>query len=219
MIKDYFERIDTEAKAYWLGFLYADGCVSQDLKSVVLELSSVDEDHVYKFANAIGSNHKVSAHGKNKNFTRIAVSCKQMGIDLYNHGCVPRKSMILEFPKDNIVPEGLIYHFIRGYFDGDGCLSHSSGMRKRNDRNGNKLYPYDKWFLKFVGTKSMLNGIAHYMDMSNKLYRPTDNKNHYSLKCGGKILVKNKMDKIYENATIYLDRKYNKYIELCNNCA
>lgn len=219
MIKDYFENIDSEDKAYWLGFLYADGCVSQDLKNVVLELSSVDKQHIYKFANTIQSNHKISDKKAKHDYTRIAVSCKQMGIDLYNHGCVSKKSMILQFPTNDIVPEYLIYHFIRGYFDGDGCLSRSSGMRKRNDRNANKFYPYDKWYLKFVGTESMMNGISKYLDMHNKLYNQIKGKNHYTLKCGGKELVKTKMDMIYKDATIYLDRKYNKYKELCNVCA
>lgn len=141
-----------------------------------------------------------------------------MCLDLYDKGCVPNKSLILEFPNKDIVPDNLIYHFIRGYFDGDGCLSHSVGNRKRNDRNENKTYPYDKWFLKFVGTKSMMLGIANFMNMNNKLYNQIKGKNHYTLKCGGKQLVKDKMDILYNNATIYLDRKYDKYNELCLNC-
>lgn len=219
MIKDYFHEINTEEKAYWLGFLYADGCVSNDMKCTTVELSSIDEEHVRKFANAIHSEHKISFKGKNNEFVRIAVSCKQMCIDLCNNGCVPNKSMVLQFPTSDIVPDDLIHHFIRGYFDGDGCLSHSVGLHKRNDRNPDKLYQHDKWTLKFIGTMSMMKGISEYLDMHNKLYNQLKGKNHYTLKCGGKALVKNKMDMIYKNATVYLNRKYDKYKELCNACA
>lgn len=202
-----------------MGFLYADGCVSKDLKFFVIDIGITDKTHIYKFANAIQSNHKISIHGDSKQFVRIKVSCKQMCADLVANGCFPNKSLSLDFPNVNIVPEHLIAHFIRGYFDGDGCLSHCVGERKRNDRNLNKLYHYDKWFLKFVGTYSMMNGIANYIGMNNKLYNQIKNKNHYTLKCGGKALIKEKMDILYKNATIYLDRKYEKYKELCFNCS
>ena len=218
MEKQYFKNIDTEEKSYWLGFLYADGCISRDFKHLILDISIKDKNHIYKFAKSIKSNNKIVIHGNDNQFIKICVCCKQMCLDLYDKGCVPNKSLILEFPSKDIVPDNLIYHFIRGYFDGDGCLSHSVGNRKRNDRNVNKTYPYDKWFLKFVGTKSMMLGIANFMNMNNKLYNQIKGKNHYTLKCGGKQLVKDKMDILYNNATIYLDRKYDKYNELCLNC-
>lgn len=219
MIKNYFENIDSEEKAYWLGFLYADGCVSKDLKTICLDLNIVDKSHIYKFAMAIKSNHKIWIHGENNQYIRLAVHCKRMAIDLCNKGCVPKKSLILEFPNEDIINKNLINHFIRGYFDGDGCISHCVGTRKRKDRIPGKLYPYDKWFLKFVGTESMMKGISYYMDMNNKIYNQIKGKNHYTLKCGGKKLVKEKMDILYKNATVYLDRKYDKYLQLCSKCS
>lgn len=193
--------------------------MSKDYKTLRLDIGIVDIEHIHKFAKSIESNHKISIHGDNNQFVRMTVSCKQMCIDLVNKGCVPHKSLILEFPSTGVIPEHLIYHFIRGYFDGDGCLSHSVGKRKRKDRDLNKLYPYDKWTLAFIGTKSMMNGIAYYMGINNKLYNKVKDKNCYSLKCGGRMLVKEKMDMLYKDATIYLDRKYDKYKELCFNCS
>ena len=218
MEKNYFGNIDTEEKAYWLGFLYADGCISKDYKHLRLYIGIIYKEHLYKFVNTIKSDNKVSIHGEDNQFIKTCICCKQMCLDLSKNGCVPNKSLILEFPNKDIVPTHLLRHFIRGYFDGDGCISHSTGMRKRPDRNINKLYPYDKWTLKFVGTKSMMEGIAYYMNMNNKLYNQISKKNHYTLKCGGKSLVKEKLDILYENATIYLDRKYDKYKKLCSVC-
>ena len=44
-----FDVIDTEEKAYWLGFLYADGNVSNTKNEVGITLQSSDIKHLYKF--------------------------------------------------------------------------------------------------------------------------------------------------------------------------
>lgn len=209
MIKDYFRNINTEEKAYWLGFLYADGCITD--KRIIVDLHIKDIEHIKKFQKYVDSSHKLWIHGDNDQYVRLVVGCKEMCIDLCQNGCVPRKSLILSFPDKTIVPTDLMSHFIRGYFDGDGCLSFSQGLRKRNDRNPDKLYPYGLWFLKIVGTKSMMTGISKYLEMTNKLYQYDININNFSLKCGGNKKVKEIMSKFYDNANIYLDRKYEKY--------
>lgn len=50
--------------------------------------------------------------------------------DLISNGCVPKKSLILKFPEEDIVSKELQSHFIRGYFDGDGSLLHSKTSKK-----------------------------------------------------------------------------------------
>ena len=64
--KDFFNKIDTEEKAYWLGFLYADGCIVTRSKckkvtpmSLELVLSSIDINHLYKFLNSLESNIEI----------------------------------------------------------------------------------------------------------------------------------------------------------------
>lgn len=217
MDKRFFETIDTEEKAYWLGFLYADGSVSKDLKAVTLELNIKDIDHIRKFKRAINSTHKITikkpSNAKCKS-ARLAVSCKQMCLDLVNCGCVPCKSNILKYPSINIVPKYLEKHFIRGYFDGDGCICKIEGVRKRKDRN-NALYTYKAYFLTFVGTINMLNGISKFLGYKNKYIQNTIY--NYQLKFGGRPKIQKLMSKFYEGANIYLDRKYEKYMELINS--
>ena len=60
---NFFEKIDSEAKAYWLGFLYADGYIHRNykngkIKSMSLELSLKSEDraHLENFLRDIRSN-------------------------------------------------------------------------------------------------------------------------------------------------------------------
>lgn len=83
---------------------------------------------------------------------------------LINLGCVPNKSLILKFPSLNIFQEKkLVYAFIRGYVDGDGCLTFS--------KNG-------KLNLSIVGTYDFLLGITNiFPNMFGKIYL-LKNKKH-----------------------------------------
>ena len=58
----YFEVIDTEEKAYWLGFLYADGCVikTKTGSSLLLKLSVKDEEHLNLFKTNIFNSSSLS---------------------------------------------------------------------------------------------------------------------------------------------------------------
>lgn len=133
--ENFFEIIDTEEKAYWLGFLYADGCVRNNKKNriyaVRLRLAVKDLSHLKKFKKALCSNHPIKINTdrikyKNKwnefDICSIYVYSIKMVEDLIALGCIPKKSLILKFPNAKQVPEKFIHHFIRGYFDGDGHI-------------------------------------------------------------------------------------------------
>lgn len=61
-----------------------------------------------------------------------------MANDLINLGCIPRKTLVLKFPNESTVPKQLIKHFIRGYMDGDGCISTYYKKRKERKR---RIFP------------------------------------------------------------------------------
>lgn len=189
---NFFENIDNEEKAYWLGFLMADGCVykKQDHYILTLSLQVGDKSHIEKFHNAIESNRNIwhcysKGHGS---FNSQHWSDKMCG-DLIKLGCTPRKSLTLEFP--NIKKE-LLHHFIRGYFDGDGCVSFKSSNNIQ---------------IAFAcGSLTFLENIKFYMELSPKIYhRP--NSNCYTIVACGNKKVFNFYKKLYSNANIYLDRK------------
>lgn len=92
-----FETIDTEEKAYWLGFLYADGSVGSNDDRIELGLAERDFHHIEKFRNFIGINNKISYREKTKSY-RYAFKSQNCKQDLINKGCVPRKSLILKYP-------------------------------------------------------------------------------------------------------------------------
>jgi len=92
-----FEHIDTEEKAYWLGFLYADGSVGSKEDKIELGLAEKDLHQIEKFRNFMGISNKIGYRESSKSYRMSFRSdkCKQ---DLINKGCVPKKSLILKYP-------------------------------------------------------------------------------------------------------------------------
>ena len=132
----YFENINTEEKAYWLGYMYADGCVRINKRdnNKILNLSSIDKEHIEKFTKSLSSNLKiqksknVGSFSKNNSIYSVSIYSSKLVDDLIKKGCVLNKTFQLKFPTEDQVPNHLIQHFIRGYFDGDGSIS----ILKRN---------------------------------------------------------------------------------------
>lgn len=128
---DYFNSINTSEKAYWLGFIMADGyvCIEHKKKNVRrrlgLCLNQSDKTHLEKFCKALNSNHVIKFRKDHKNnkvylLAYVEIYNKQICLDLIKHGCVPNKSKTLMFPS---ISNELFFDFIRGYFDGDGHIS------------------------------------------------------------------------------------------------
>lgn len=198
---DFFSKIDTEAKAYLLGFLYADGYVTGG-NSIGLSLATVDLSHVEKFRSDIQATYPIhnyeteTSYGLAK-YSRLLVNDKKMYSDLVNHGLVERKTNIIVFPEKSILPEH-IHHFIRGYFDGDGSMS---GLKK------------DTYCIKICGTESILRAFESYFpigDNERKLYQRKEGQIVRSLDISGKYQIKACIEYMYKDATVYLDRKYIK---------
>ena len=203
---DFFEVIDTEEKAYWLGFMYADGYVSDEFKTTIeLSLKGSDTRHIEKLKSSISSNHpiyqtKKIIKGVEYIGARLTISSLKMKADLIAKGCVPRKTMILKFPSYDIVPKELMRHFIRGYVDADGCIT-------RKKQGG-------YFSLEIVGTEEFLKGIIKELNIhENKIHkingRNTVSRVMYCGKFANSIIYF-----LYNNSTISLDRKYN----LAKNC-
>lgn len=189
-----FENIDTEEKAYWLGFIYADGCVSNSTKyTLEITLKKSDENHLKKFrsfldSDALISNKTISHGEKVYKAVRIAVHSKKLVEDLISKGCTPRKSLTLSFPSREILPQPLVKHFIRGYFDGDGSIT-----VKCNTANINLL-----------STKSFLIAVADYYKIPLKLKR---HGNAWGLYFAKKMYTTEFLNDIYTDYSVALERK------------
>lgn len=196
-----FNCIDTEEKAYWLGFLYADGYLNKLNKQIELSLQEKDKIHLYKFIKFMDIKAKPAERIiklDNKEYKNIRISFVNIQIynDLIKLGCVPTKSLILKFPSDDIVPAHLKHHFMRGYIDGDGWLVKT------------KSY----YCLGFAGTKEFINECCNYFDL--KINKLGIAGKAFTWRSSNKKLVKQYLSIFYNNANIFLDRKYKKYLEM-----
>ena len=123
-----FDSIDTEEKAYWLGFIYADGNIKTVTKKIQtytlnITLKNSDIEHLHKFNIFMSGTVNIR---QNTNSCVWAASNKHLWQTLNKYGCTPNKSLTLKFPNENIFKsKDLIRHFVRGYFDGDGCISYN----------------------------------------------------------------------------------------------
>ena len=210
---DYFSTIDSAEKAYWLGFLYADGFVS-NRHQIGLSLAKQDILHVEKFKKSVQSSHpihiyKEGGYGKGE-YAKIIFSSEKMAEDLKRLGCVQRKSLVLEFPSNEQVPPEYLRDFVRGYIDGEGSIT-----------TGGRWHPIR---LKVCGTKAFLSALLDYF---NEIVKPEsfsvslekrrqDDKDNYSITVGSTKRVLTILDMLYENSDIYLERKYALYIEKKN---
>ncbi len=197
--QDFFNTIDTEEKAYWLGFITADGCIIDSQKRTVLSisLSSKDKNHLDKFKKSIESQHPIGYRTQNlrghiytSNYFHI--SNKQITEDLGKLGIEPRKSFTV-CPCTKI-PENLIHHYWRGLFDGDGYISFSTGT----------TYP----ILGLVGNYKIVEGFNLFLnDQIGSKAKVIKDKMIYKMVYNGTNIVKKAINILYKDATIYLDRK------------
>ena len=202
-----FENIDCEWKAYYLGFFFADAGLTR--LNVKLSLNEKDKEILDKLNEIIFKGqcnlkytpHKLYYSKKtNKIYNNnpqysITINSKKIINDLTKLGCGIKKSLTLQFPSNIQVPDEYMSHFIRGYFDGDGCIIKNS--------------------FHIISSDDFCNGLQRY------LYNTLHIQAHLH-KCDkvSRILVHKKQDiiklknYIYNNSTIRLSRKFDKFIKL-----
>lgn len=199
---NYFKKIDSEEKAYWLGFLYADGCVIE--KGVlILALQERDKGHLEKFKKSLNANTTKLEYCKNTKSYRLSFSSVELVNDLVNVGCVAKKSLILEFPNYDQVPQYLTHHFMRGYFDGDGCISISKKSNSCFSLLGTPKFldEYERHLLLNIGRNKP----------NKRSHQDSWNDQTEQVQYGGKKQIKRIFEYLYKDATVYLERKYNKF--------
>ena len=212
-----FNHIDTEEKAYWLGFIYADGNITKivpDRKphyTFEMSLKEEDKEHLDKFNKFMefkGDNVKkkiIKLEGKEYIAYRWMITNKHLWETLNSYGCVPNKSLILKFPNESIFTDkSLIRHFIRGYFDGDGCITYTDKT-------------HTKPLISVLGTEDVCNSIQNFIfneELKLFLNSPKNPITKVMSRAGAKAMFF--IFALYYKANIYLERKYQKVLEFKN---
>jgi len=206
IVEDFFDKIDTEEKAYILGLLYADGYNNTDKNDVCISLKEDDVEVLNTITKIIqptkplfylDMSPKNRGMKNSKNQYRLTINNKHISQRLVELGCGKAKTSNIIFPNSKQVPIHLIHHFTRGYFDGDGSLS--KGKTPKID---------------IISTPEFLLTLQQLIDKEldisiTKLNwsRKYIEANICSLQVGGRLQCIRFMEWLYKDATMFLERK------------
>ena len=198
---NYFDNIDSEDKAYWFGFLYADGYISatKKQKKLRIALAEKDEDHLQVFIKSLNADieikHQAGSGYTKKTSSYVDINSTKLCDQLIEHGMI-RGKQNRQFPE---IKSSLVRHFIRGLLDADGSVLL---------RNGKILYVH------FAGFENIILGVKKFL-LENKIaltekciYRVGK---IFCLRITSRENLLNLHDLLYDEATIYLDRKKNRF--------
>lgn len=210
---DYFEIIDTEEKAYWLGFMFADGFImdytsryGEDKFGMTLHADDIASLEAFK-KSIKATNPITDVSSKKSPLRRLLMSSQKTVDDLISHGCVKQKSLIIQPPIG--VPEELIHHFIRGFFDGDGSIYWNKSAFQTHEN-----WKTPSYSICITSTKEMIEWLIDTIGEGHISKEIRREKTWY-LRLSGNKKVKQFCDYMYKDATIYMQRKYELYKELC----
>nr|DAV25209.1 MAG TPA: hypothetical protein [Caudoviricetes sp.] len=218
--KEFFKNIDNEEKAYWLGFIAADGCIYKHNNSycMTITLQERDGEHLNKLISSINGNNTIyrkenqecKLSGSINNYYKLDLNSKEIYHDLMKYGVSERKSSVLSFP--HFLNKDLIRHYLRGYLDGDGWIT-TAGKEKSG---------FQYYITGMIATKEFCEELMDYLydelgisKVKLQLHSNFENNNMCIWKKKGTNQIRKILDFLYKDANIYLDRKYNKYLEFC----
>ncbi len=199
----YFDFIDTEEKAYWLGFLLADGCVycpTSGCCVVTITLAAKDVGHLEKLRSSALIENPVRVYSRKKaDVANLYLYSMQWGEALAHHGVIPRKTDV-GFSTPALASD-MMAPFYRGYFDGDGCIHRSYKAQ---------------WYAQCLGPENFIRDFAWWIsDTANSgqchVYRRLESRDLWHWRSGGNRKVPCILTALYGNAMIYLSRKYRLY--------
>lgn len=212
--KDYFHELDTEEKAYWFGFIYADGCVRYDPDNnsgrMTIEIAEDDIDMLEKFNECLQSNvqikkrQRVQESGYISKMCFVTLSSEKLCKDLMRYGCVPNKTYDGKIPKNLFADDKeLMIAFLRGYLDGDGFVSDY-----RNSTSSMSYVIHNYRVMNFI-LKAIINvsGV-----IPSVRYEFDDKGGAYRLRITNRKDFLQFLDILYEHPSIYMERKYNRYL-------
>lgn len=198
MNENFLDILDTEEKNYILGLFYADGFNIKNKNEFGIALSGDDKYMVEKIQELLETDRPIrhyfpSINGQEVHELRL--NSEHFSNRLTELGCVCNKSLIIKFP--NFIHNNFMRDFIRGVFDGDGSIYNIN-------KNGKRIV--------LLGTHDFCEGIQKvlldFLDIKSFIYK---NGNIYGVRFSKEKDVDKFFHWLYDDATIFLSRKYNKF--------
>lgn len=211
--ENYFQELDSKDKAYFLGFIYADGFITKPSRGQnILGLTLAEIEPIDKFKKYIQTNKKVGYYKKTSSYSnksyeyKLALNSDKLVSDIEKLGVIERKTLTLTFPN---LREDLIPHFIRGYFDGDGSVFLHKDSREE--------YSYNEYLgINICGTKEFLIALTKHLPFLEEgqcIYKEERKEtNCWNLKMASNIRSLELYHYMYKDCNdLYLSRKREKF--------
>ena len=197
--------------AYVLGFFTADGNMIRSKRGAYfISFEITDRELLEQIRSALDSNHKITVRKRRDHWKaayRLQIGSKEIFKDLILLGLSPNKSKIIRLPK---VPDNYFFHFLRGYFDGDGNIVARYFTRSNRKR---KLFVFRTRFTSGneLFLEDLKSKLKELVNLRGSIF--WQDKNVWVLSYGAvdsKILFSKMYDRIPR--LIFLERKYKTYL-------
>ena len=196
-----FFKEQNEKSFYWAGFIAADGSLIKRKYSKISKicLSIKDIEHLEKFKSNIQSNHPIKIYN---NSCEIVIVSNFIYEDLKIFDIIPNKTKIYSMP-EWLEQHELYYHFLRGYFDGDGTIT-SCGLVK------NRKIIQKNWSI--LGTEKFITQYLKFLTKNNlPQAKIRKHSSVFKISCSGNRNIQKIYELLYSNSIIFLDRKLLKF--------
>ena len=202
--QNYFNQIDSEDRAYMLGFIFADGSINLDYNRLTIDLSIQDQDILVKFSTILyGRNHVKVYTRNNRKYCKLDINSKTICNQLLKYNLTENKTFTAQYPE--MIDRSLNKHFIRGLIDGDGCIYLPSNNRSSP-------------LVALIATRAMNDTVSKILDSVLNLKSYVCKVHGQDISIMSELRIKNYhrckilLDWLYRNSSIHLDRKYNRYL-------
>ena len=206
--ENFFDSIDSEEKAYFLGFLFADGCNNEIRGNIRLSLKHTDVSVLNTLKSFIYPNFDkplgVSRKDNCNDSIYLDMTNKYMSSTLARLGMIQNKTLKLKFPN---IDSTLHSHFIRGYIDGDGCISYFMlrGI-------------HFKCQLRVLGTLEFCGAIQRIINSNCETTGSIRKRgNIHELSYTSRRQVIRVCEYLYFNSNLFLQRKFDKFQQIKNH--
>ena len=214
---DIFNPVNTPEAAYILGFYVADGCLNGNKFVITLnekdkEILEKIRDYMSPIAKLIYKKETINKQGiVSHPMYSFAFACREIVSCLEDLGLGKNKTYLSKSIK-NVVPKELMWDFIRGYWDGDGCISSSNVTKNVKETSYNYI---NIGFTIISKDPDILNEMNEFfMEEGINTHVYLDNKGNYLVGTHSKSEVEKIYNKLYTSSNLFMERKRTKFNEI-----
>ena len=202
-VNDNYFKTQSHNMAYILGFIASDGCISKDTNHIIFDIQECDEEILYKIKEELEYEGPIRHYTNNSGckYSRLKICSSIIKRDLEYYGITPKKTFTLRPPL--FLDEKYYISYIRGYFDGDGCIYINHQKYKYNWYICGARKEVIEWIMEILLNKY---GIISRLHSSTKVLSHGDP--FYSAQIYKKDTIQNLFKILYVPNSLYLERKY-----------